>query len=111
MLVVPNYGCMFPGSSCHTWTETNGNTPRQTRNIGHCPLVIPNRPMHLNWHARWSWNRAVWGFLQYFTQITFGNEKKKGQGTSVGFPNYMGACFQAPHTTPGQRRMEMHHVH
>ena len=20
-----NYGCMFPGSSCHTWTVTNGN--------------------------------------------------------------------------------------
>ena len=22
-----NYGCMFPGSSCHTWTKTDGNTP------------------------------------------------------------------------------------
>ena len=22
----------------------------------------------------------------------------------------MGACFQAPHATPGQRQMEMHHV-
>ena len=21
------YGCTFPGSPCHTWTETNGNTP------------------------------------------------------------------------------------
>ena len=23
----------------------------------------------------------------------------------------MGACFQAPHATPGQRPMEMHYVH
>ena len=25
--------------------------------------------------------------------------------------NYMGACFQAPRAAPGQRLMEMHHVH
>ena len=24
---------------------------------------------------------------------------------------YMGASFQAPHATPGQRLMEMHHIH
>ena len=23
----------------------------------------------------------------------------------------MGACFQAPHAAPGQRQMEMHHIH
>ena len=28
-----------------------------------------------------------------------------------GIQNYMGACFQAPHATPRQRLMEMHHVH
>ena len=27
------YGCMFPGSPCHTQTETNGNTP--------CSLILP----------------------------------------------------------------------
>ena len=27
MLAVLNYGCMFPGSPCHTQTETNGNAP------------------------------------------------------------------------------------
>ena len=25
--------------------------------------------------------------------------------------NYMGASFQAPHATPRQRQMEMHHDH
>ena len=25
--------------------------------------------------------------------------------------NYMGVSFQAPHATPRQRPMEMHHVH
>ena len=32
MLAVVNYGCMFPGSPCHTQTETNANTP--------CSLII-----------------------------------------------------------------------
>ena len=36
-----------------------------------------------------------------------------GSGVSMSFRhwNYMGASFQDPHGTPGQRQMEMHHVH
>ena len=41
VLAFLNYGCMFPGSPCCTWTETNGNIPRQTLNSGHCPPFIP----------------------------------------------------------------------
>ena len=34
------YGCMFPGSPCHTWTETNGNIHRQMC-LGHSdPVTI-----------------------------------------------------------------------
>ena len=29
---------------------------------------------------------------------------------SFGSQNYMGTCSQAPHATPGQRQMGMHHV-
>ena len=25
VLISKLYGCMFPGSPCHTWTETDGN--------------------------------------------------------------------------------------
>ena len=35
---------MFPGSSCCTWTETNGNIPRQTLNSGHCLPFVPKLP-------------------------------------------------------------------
>ena len=80
---------MFPGSSCHTQTKTDGN-------------VI----MGGSW-----W--AVQGPLQYCEKkiriiiiiIIFGSKSNKIRFRSQ---NYMGASFQAPRAIPGQRQMEMH---
>ena len=128
------YGCMFPGSPCCTRTETNGNIHRQVC-LGHLdPITILNVQQffhfiiilistvlcslqiiqHVFPDMLAILERAVWSFLQYFTQgqliIIISFDNGNGQRTSFGPQNYMGACSQAPRAAPRQRQMGMHHV-
>ena len=46
-------------------------------------------------------------------EVSYNNLSKEvlAREKKIWVQNYMGACFQAPHATPGQRLMETHHVH
>ena len=103
---------MFPGSSCHTWTETNGNAP--------CQVLADICSFHHypHWHMP---HNDLWLFrasCNISPKVNIGGEKEKKKNISFGSrniisfrpQNYMGASFQAPHATSRQRLMEMHHV-
>ena len=129
---------MFPGSSCCTWIETNGN-------IVLCVWAIQILSQYLgkevdnsfisllsHWHTSPVCYKTVSTSVDMLTIlnelsrapyniyprsieimiISFGNgsERKRKKYVSFGFQNDMVASFQAPCAAPGQRQMEMHHV-
>ena len=73
---------------------------------GTVPCSFQDHPTRLSCRVGWSWN---WQFV--ILTIMYPKMFWQNNVERVGFQNYMGACFQAPHAAPRQRLMEMHHVH